>query len=99
MKLETFESKMLLILLVCFGICIFFAMLRAIKGPRVADRIMAINMIGSTTVLSIATLAVMLGEGYLLDVCLIYVLISFLSVVVLCKVFITVYLNRKKDEQ
>ena len=42
--------------------------------------------------------AVKKAEGYLADICLIYAMISFLAVVVLCRVYISVYLGRKKGE-
>ena len=84
--------------LIILGIGILFAMIRAIKGPRIADRIVAINMIGTMTMLSIAILAMALDQSYLLDVCLIYVMISFLAVVVLSKIYITVYLDKKQKQ-
>ena len=43
----------------------------------------------------VAVLSVYLEENYLVDVCLIYAMISFLGVVVLCKVYTGVYLQRK----
>ena len=73
---------------------ILFAMIRAIKGPRIADRVVAVNMIGTMTMLAIAILAMALNQSYLLDVCLIYVMISFLAVVVLSKIYITVHLDK-----
>ena len=63
-------------------------LLRAIRGPRMADRILGINMTGSLTTAAIAVLAVLLEQSWLLDVCLIYCMISFLAVVVLAKVSI-----------
>ena len=84
--------------LVALGLGSLFAMIRAIKGPRIADRVVAINMIGTMTLLSIAILALALDQIYLLDVCLIYVMISFLAVVVLCKIYITVYLDKKQKQ-
>lgn len=84
--------------LIILGIGILLAMIRAIKGPRIADRVVAINMIGTMTMLSIAILALALHQSYLLDVCLIYVMISFLAVVVLCKIYITVYLDKKEKQ-
>lgn len=67
---------------------LFFSLLRAIRGPRIADRIMGINMTGSLTTAAIAVLAVYLEQSWLLDVCLIYCMISFLAVVVLERVSI-----------
>ena len=67
---------------------LFFSLLRAIRGPRMADRILGINMTGSLTTAAIAVLAINLDQSWLLDVCLIYCMISFLAVVVLAKVSI-----------
>ena len=67
---------------------LFFSLLRAIRGPRMADRILGINMTGSLTTAAIAVLAVLLDQSWLLDVCLIYCMISFLAVVVLAKISI-----------
>ena len=73
---------------------LFFSLLRAIRGPRIADRIMGINMTGSLTTAAIAVLAVYLEQSWLLDVCLIYCMISFLAVIVLTKVYMGVYRER-----
>ena len=67
---------------------LFFSLLRAIRGPRMADRILGINMTGSLTTAAIAVLAIFLDQSWLLDVCLIYCMISFLAVVVLAKISI-----------
>ena len=67
---------------------LFFSLLRAIRGPRMADRILGINMTGRLTTAAIAVLAIYLDQSWLLDVCLIYCMISFLAVVVLAKVSI-----------
>ena len=80
--------------LVFLGVYIFFALMRAIKGPRIADRIMGINMTGSLAVCAIAILSAHFKQSYLLDVSLVYCMMSFLAVIVLCKIYITV--NQKK---
>ena len=82
--------------LVILAIMIILCLIRAIKGPRVADRIVATNMMGTIVMVIIAILAIMLGEGYLVDICLIYALISFLAVIVLTKVYMGVYLEKKQ---
>ena len=71
--------------LIALAIGIFFALLRAIRGPRIADRIMGINMIGTMSTACICILLVLLRQSWLLDVGLIYCMISFLAVVVLVK--------------
>lgn len=81
--------------MVVLGILILVAIIRSILGPRTSDRIIAVNMIGTLTIVLIAILTVYLGEDYLGDVCLIYSMISFLAVVVLAKVYTGVYLEEK----
>ncbi len=72
---------------------------RAVKGPSVADRIVAVNMIGTQVIIMIGLVGLMIGEGYLADVALIYAMISFLAVVVLCKVYMGVYLQGRSREE
>ena len=47
----------------------------------------------------IAILTVMLEEGYLADICIIYAMISFLAVIVLTKVYMGVYQEKKQREE
>ena len=81
------------------GIILFLCFIRSIIGPSVADRIVAVNMVGTNTIAIIAVLAVRLGEGYLADVGLIYAMISFLAVVLLTKVYMGAYLEKKMRQQ
>ena len=80
----------LMILMLCgLLLAMIFALIRAIRGPRRADRILGVNMGTSISMAAIAILAVYLEESWLLDVCLVYCLISFLAVVILTKVHIS----------
>ena len=90
------------IILIYLAVLLFLCLLRAIKGPTIADRLMAVNMMGTMVMVIISILALYLRESYLVDICLIYAMISFLAVVVLTKVYTGVYLermDRKKEEQ
>lgn len=87
--------------LIIIGLGLVLSLIRAIRGPRTADRILGVNMTGTMTIIAIALLAFILDQEYLIDVCLIYCLASFLSVVVLAKIYVTVHQekalqNRKK---
>lgn len=86
------------VVLAVLGVLLFLCLLRAILGPRIADRVVGINMIGTIVIMMIAILSLMLGEGYLVDVAIIYAMLSFLAVVVLAKIYIGVYLGRKAKE-
>lgn len=77
------------------AILVIAGIIRSVRGPGTADRIIAVNMVGTMIISIIAILSVYLDENYLVDVCLIYAMISFLGVVVLCKVYTGVYLQKK----
>lgn len=86
--MESWFDYLLIGVLLALTAGLFFSLLRAIRGPRMADRILGINMTGSLTTAAIGVLAVLLEQSWLLDVCLIYCMISFLAVVVLAKISI-----------
>lgn len=77
------------------AVLIILSIIRSILGPGISDRIIAVNMIGTMVIMVTAIFSVWMEENYLADVCLIYAMISFLGVVVLCKVYTGVYLQRK----
>ena len=76
--------------------------IRSIIGPRSTDRIMSVNMLGTMTICSIAVLSVLLDEGYLADVAMIYAMISFVAVLMMASMFVpskpkAPVLDRDKD--
>ena len=89
--LETVHQGMCITVLVILAIMLFACLIRAVKGPRVADRIVAVNMMGTMVMVMIAVLSLFLKEGFLVDICLIYAMVSFLAVIVITKVYIGVY--------
>ena len=66
-------------------ITVALALARAFMGPTVYDRITAVNMVGTKTVLLIAILAFVTGRYDLLDIALVYALINFIGVVAVLK--------------
>ncbi len=73
--------------LVFLAVMVVLCLIRAIIGPRIADRVVAVNMMGTMVMVIISVLALLLEEGYLVDICLIYAMISFLAVIILTKVY------------
>lgn len=53
------------------------ALIRALRGPTVFDRILAVNMFGTATVLMISVIGFMGTSRDLVDIALIYALVSF----------------------
>lgn len=98
-SLEMAYDIVLAILPVILALMVFLCLIRAIKGPKISDRIVAVNMMGALIMVIIAILSVKMNEGYLVDICLIYAMISFLAVTLLTKVYMGVYAEKKKKEE
>jgi multicomponent Na+:H+ antiporter subunit F len=62
-------------------------LIRALLGPTVYDRILAVNMFGTKTVLLIALMAFISGRLDVLDIALAYALINFIGVVAVLRFF------------
>lgn len=63
------------------------AVIRALLGKTVYDRILAVNVFGTKTVLLIAALAFLTGRPDILDIALAYALINFISVIAVLRYF------------
>ena len=74
--------------LIVFAVLIGSMLIRACVGPRITDRILSINMLGTMVICSIAILSRMLEEAWLLDVALIYAMLSFVAVLMLAVMYI-----------
>lgn len=98
--MENLYSNFYIIVLSVMAILLFLCLLRAIKGPRIGDRLVAVNMMGTIVMVMICILALYLNEGYLTDVAIVYALISFLAVVLITKIYAGVHKeNEIKGEQ
>jgi len=93
--LDMAYEAVLTALLVILAVMVFLCLIRAIRGPKIADRIVATNMMGTLTMVIISVLAVKMDQGYLVDICIIYAMISFLAVTLLTKVYMGVYAEKK----
>ena len=58
---------------------------RAFLGPTVFDRILAVNSVGTKTVLLIALLGFLTGRPDFLDIAIVYAMINFIAVVAVLK--------------
>lgn len=55
--------------------------IRGILGPTLYDRILAVNMFGTKTVLLISVLGFLMGRPDFLDIAVVYALINFISII------------------
>ncbi|MDX1393007.1 MAG: monovalent cation/H+ antiporter complex subunit F [Gemmatimonadota bacterium] len=61
------------------------ALVRAGRGPTVFDRILALNMFGTKTVLLISVIGFLTGRPDFLDLALVYALMNFIGVIAVLK--------------
>lgn len=61
------------------------ALARALMGPTVYDRILAVNAFGTKTLLMIAVAGFLTGRPEFLDIALVYALINFIGTVAVTK--------------
>ena len=66
-------------------VTMLLALIAAVRGPTVFDRILAINLFGTKTVLLIAVSGFLMGRPEWLDLALVYALVNFVSTVAVLK--------------
>ena len=67
------------------AITMLLLLIRALLGPSAYDRILAINLFGTKTVLFVAVLGFLNGRPEFLDLGLIYALINFIGTIAVLK--------------
>jgi len=78
------EQALVLASVVLVGV-VFVSFYRAVLGPTPADRIVAINVIGTKAVVIITMISFAYEQKFFIDVSLVYALISFVATVGLAK--------------
>ncbi|MDX1519632.1 MAG: monovalent cation/H+ antiporter complex subunit F [Gammaproteobacteria bacterium] len=68
-------------------VSMLIALARAFLGPTIYDRILAVNMFGTITVLFISLFGFMTGRPDFLDIALVYALINFIATIAILKFF------------
>lgn len=63
------------------------ALVRAVLGPTVYDRVLSVNMFGTKTVLLLSVAAFLAGRPDFLDLALAYALINFIGVLAVLEFF------------
>jgi multicomponent Na+:H+ antiporter subunit F len=68
-------------------VAMMLAIVRAILGPTVYDRILALNVFGTKALLLIAVLGFLTKRPEFLDVAIVYALINFIATIAIMKFF------------
>ncbi len=66
-------------------IMIFLSMIRALAGPTAPDRVVAINIITTYTLIIITLIARIYEQVYFLDIAMVYALMGFITTVGVAK--------------
>ena len=82
--------------LVFLGLGLLAVMVYIIRARLTSDRI---NLTGTLVAIIIAILAYLLGEDYLADVAIVYVVLSFIAVMLLCRIYINLYQRKRQDKK
>ncbi|MDJ0653325.1 MAG: monovalent cation/H+ antiporter complex subunit F [Xanthomonadales bacterium] len=78
-------------------ITMMLALLRALLGPSVYDRVLAVNMLGTKTVLLLALTAFAMGRPDFIDLAITYALINFIGVIAVLQFFYSRDLRKAEE--
>lgn len=86
MSYESFTGGVIVICEVLLAICAVCSLIRAVIGPKTADRLVAVNMTGTQVICLVCLVTARSGEGGFADIAIIYALLSCLAAVVFTKI-------------
>lgn len=86
---------MYLVVSIAILVTMVLALVRALRGPTVYDRVLAVNMFGTKTALLLSVIAFLFGRPDFLDLALAYALINLVGVLAVLEFF----QNRPHGEQ
>ena len=72
---------------VAIVIAMILILIRAILGPTIYDRVLAVNLFGTKALLLIAVMGFLTDRPEFLDIALVYALINFIATIAIMKFF------------
>ncbi|MDD3477720.1 MAG: cation:proton antiporter [Candidatus Izemoplasmatales bacterium] len=75
------------------GLGVLFAVIRFIKGPKLSDRVVALDTFNMIVIGVIAVLAAVFQNSLYLDIAMVYAILAFLETVVFAR-----YVEGKNDD-
>lgn len=63
----------------------FLVLYRGVAGPSIYDRVLAVNVIGTKTVVLLALIGFIYGRPHFLDIALVYAIINFIATLAFLK--------------
>lgn len=70
-----------------FVVAIGLMLIRALRGPTLYDRVLAVNSIGTKIVLLLGVIGFLTGRPDFLDISVLYALINFVATIAILKFF------------
>ncbi len=89
LTVESLIPVLIVGLLVCCAMCLY----RIANGPTASDRMVAIDILGTVVVGFVAIITAVSGKAYLLDIALVWALVSFAGTLALAKYLVGKRLN------
>ena len=93
--MEKAYSVLFILTLIFLALASLVAMIRSITGKAMVNRFIGINMLTTIVAIAICILTLFLKESYLADVAIIYVMLSCLTVMLLCRIYINLFYKKK----
>jgi multicomponent Na+:H+ antiporter subunit F len=78
---------MYIVVSIAILVTMVLALVRALKGPTVYDRVLAVNVFGTKTVLLLSVIAFLYGRPDFLDLALAYALINMVGILAVLEFF------------
>lgn len=78
---------MYLVVSLAILVTMILALVRALLGPTVYDRVLAVNMFGTKTALLLSVIAFLFGRSDFLDLALAYALINLVGILAVLEFF------------
>lgn len=90
--------KIIMILLLVLSICALLSLLYIITARHFEDRLVGTNLVGTIVINLIAVLAIYFESGFVVDICLVFAFLSFLAIVVLCRLLAIQRIEQQLEE-
>jgi len=78
------ETELFVVLLLLF-IGIIIAVIRILKGPTAADRVVGLDVVNTIVIISMVLFGAIYNEIFYIDVAIVYALLSFVSTLFIAK--------------
>lgn len=85
---SVFVNTYLLGACIVLAVLILLSIVRAIRGSRFTDRIVGVNLVGTMTIIIMCILSVYFQQAFLVDIAILYAMLSFIAIVVLTRLVI-----------